>query len=176
LEKTTTSMKDRSPAGDSLGPHYFAGPEASGPIEDCGNSSTESEHWREYLDDFPEESLSPVRMSTYGSVSEGDEELNENIFGMYYGEASTYDYVEDWATVSISDRDLVAAQTNMRIDESFVEISAPSEAHVASIESWIDWIDWSKAQVGSSDWAEWSKLFDNQISNEKVTQQEVIRP
>lgn len=83
LGKPTT--KDITPEGGSLPLYYFAGAETNVSMEDCGSSSTESEYWAEYLAEFPEESLSPVQMSTDGSLYGGDDDISR----MDYAEASS---------------------------------------------------------------------------------------
>jgi hypothetical protein len=137
-------------------------------MEDCGTSSTESENWGEYLAEFPGESLSPVQMSTDGSnsddsISDRDVEGNENISGIDCGEAYMYGPLEDWITNSTANQDL-EVQSNIGIDELFLGNSIPPEAHLAanSSDSWMDWV-------------EWSKLIDDQLSNEKVSEHEVTK-
>lgn len=148
--------------------NYFAGTEAIVPIEDCGTPSTESEDWGECLAEFRGESLSPVQISTDRSISDdslsdGDVEGNENISGIYCGKAYIYEPLEDWITNSTADYDL-EVQSNIGIDEPFLGNSIPPEAHLAanSSESWMDWV-------------EWSKLMDDELSNEKVSEHEVTK-
>ncbi len=135
LGKPTT--KDITPEGGSLPLYYFAGAETNVSMGDCGSSSTESEYWAEYLAEFPEESLSPVQMSTDGSLYGGDDDISR----MDYAEASNSLW-KDWTMNSMLDYDLEKAQSNTWIDEPLLD-AILSEAHVASSESGIDFLEWS---------------------------------
>lgn len=162
-------MNEILPAGDLLPLPYSAGAEANVIMKDCETSSLESEYWEEYLADFPEESLSPVQMSTDGcisddSISKGDLEGHENVSGSDCGEAFIYDSLEeDWITNGTIDYDL-EVQSTLGIEEMFLGNSIPSEIHFVtnSSESGMDRVDWSK-------------LMDDQLSNEKVSGHEVTK-
>ena len=137
--------------------YYFAGAEANVPMEDCGTSSTESENWGENLAEFQ---ILADGSNSDDSISDGDAEGNENISGIDCGEAYIYNPLEDWITSSTVNHDL-EVQSNIRIDEPFLGNFIPSEA-VNSSESWMEWV-------------EWSKLMDEQLSKEKVSEREVIK-
>jgi hypothetical protein len=132
LGKTTT--KDIAPEGDLLPLYCFAEAETNVSMEDCGSSSTESEYWAEYLTDFPEESLSPVQISTDGIFYDGDEDISV----MDYAEASNSLW-KDWTMNSMLDYDLEKAQSNTWIDEPLLD-AILSEA---SSESGMDLLEWS---------------------------------
>lgn len=130
------------PAEDVLYPQYFTGAKVHVSMEDCGTSSTDAEFWEEYLADFPEETLSPVWISTDESNFEGDGQSNGSMFETGYGEASTDGYMKEWATIYITECDLRIAQSDREISEPSLEHCA--ENHVVSPELGMNWADWSE--------------------------------
>ncbi|PVH73115.1 hypothetical protein DL98DRAFT_595354 [Cadophora sp. DSE1049] len=117
-------------------------------MEDCGSSSTESEYWAEYLTDFPEESLSPVQISTDGIFYDRDEDISV----MDYAEASNSLW-KDWTMNSMLDYDLEKAQSNTWIDEPLLD-AILSEA---SSESGMDLLEWG--------------IINDTLPDEKVTEE-----
>lgn len=150
-------------ARDFLRSDYFPMAEAKTPIEENEDSSVRWKDWNSYPFDNAKERLWPVQVSKDKCISDADEKLQENSPGVGYGEAPTY-HLEGWDAILGGHHEPGVAQSTMCMDEPLSGNSFTLEADVTGISS-EPWMYWP----------EWSKLMDDQLSKEQVSQQEATK-